>query len=61
MIAGRDLTLVTEREESWRAFEAFERAFAAAQIRFDVSSAFRAEACQSKSIGTGRPESGAYS
>jgi hypothetical protein len=29
MIAGRHLTLVTERDESLRAFEAFERAFAA--------------------------------
>jgi hypothetical protein len=29
MIAGRHLTLVTERDESWGAFEAFERAFAA--------------------------------
>jgi hypothetical protein len=27
MIAGRDLTLVTERDESLRAFDAFERAF----------------------------------
>ena len=29
MIAGRHLILVTERDESWRAFEAFERAFEA--------------------------------
>jgi hypothetical protein len=29
MITGRDLTLVTERDERLRAFEAFERAFAA--------------------------------
>jgi hypothetical protein len=28
MIAGRHLTLVTERDESLRVFEVFERAFA---------------------------------
>jgi hypothetical protein len=34
MIAGRHLTLVTERDESLRAFEAFERAFAAGAALF---------------------------
>ena len=34
MIAGRHLTLVTERDESLRAFEAFERAFAAGSTSF---------------------------
>jgi hypothetical protein len=34
MIAGRHLTLITERDESLRAFEAFERAFAAGAALF---------------------------
>src|SRR5919106_4203007 len=34
MSAGRDLTLITDRAESLRAFEAFERAFAAGAAVF---------------------------